>query len=171
MAQTVNPPPRGTTATLELTHKGNINDKIQRWDYYGRGLIWFRGSFSKRESAFVQNLHRDFFFEGDAIQAVSCSAKEDTMGFIATALQMVLVSCLHLPNSICSSHSASSSSNLAFLSPALPVLRHGRTKYHGSFSRTLMQASSGQQERDGDEEPQLYYRYFSRISLNALSTC
>jgi hypothetical protein len=27
MAHTVIPPPRGTTATLELTHKGNINDK------------------------------------------------------------------------------------------------------------------------------------------------
>ena len=27
MAYTVIPPPRGTTATLELTHKGNINDK------------------------------------------------------------------------------------------------------------------------------------------------
>jgi len=27
MAHTVIPPPRGTTANLELTHKGNINDK------------------------------------------------------------------------------------------------------------------------------------------------
>ena len=27
MAHTVIPPPRGTTATLELAHKGNINDK------------------------------------------------------------------------------------------------------------------------------------------------
>jgi len=27
MAHTVIPPPRGTTATLELSHKGNINDK------------------------------------------------------------------------------------------------------------------------------------------------
>jgi len=27
MAHTVIPPPRDTTATLELTHKGNINDK------------------------------------------------------------------------------------------------------------------------------------------------
>ena len=27
MAHTVIPPPRGTPATLELTHKGNINDK------------------------------------------------------------------------------------------------------------------------------------------------
>jgi len=27
MAHTVIPPPRGTTATLELTHKGNINEK------------------------------------------------------------------------------------------------------------------------------------------------
>ena len=27
MAHTVMPPPRGTTATLELAHKGNINDK------------------------------------------------------------------------------------------------------------------------------------------------
>jgi len=27
MAHIVIPPPRGTTATLELTHKGNINDK------------------------------------------------------------------------------------------------------------------------------------------------
>ena len=27
MAHTVIPPPRGTTAILELTHKGNINDK------------------------------------------------------------------------------------------------------------------------------------------------
>jgi len=27
MAHTVIPPPRGTTVTLELTHKGNINDK------------------------------------------------------------------------------------------------------------------------------------------------
>jgi len=27
MAHTVIPPPRGTTATLELTQKGNINDK------------------------------------------------------------------------------------------------------------------------------------------------
>ena len=27
MAHTVIPPPRGTTATLELTLKGNINDK------------------------------------------------------------------------------------------------------------------------------------------------
>jgi len=27
MRHTVIPPPRGTTATLELTHKGNINDK------------------------------------------------------------------------------------------------------------------------------------------------
>jgi len=27
MAHTVIPPPRGTTATLELTHKGNISDK------------------------------------------------------------------------------------------------------------------------------------------------
>ena len=27
MAHTVIPPPRGTTATLELTHKGSINDK------------------------------------------------------------------------------------------------------------------------------------------------
>jgi len=27
MAHTVIPPPRGKTATLELTHKGNINDK------------------------------------------------------------------------------------------------------------------------------------------------
>jgi len=27
MAHTVIPSPRGTTATLELTHKGNINDK------------------------------------------------------------------------------------------------------------------------------------------------
>ena len=27
MVYTVIPPPRGTTTTLELTHKGNINDK------------------------------------------------------------------------------------------------------------------------------------------------
>jgi len=27
MAHTVIPPPRGTNAPLELTHKGNINDK------------------------------------------------------------------------------------------------------------------------------------------------
>jgi len=27
MAHTVIPPPRGSAATLELTHKGNINDK------------------------------------------------------------------------------------------------------------------------------------------------
>ena len=27
MAHTIIPPPRGTTATLELTHKGNISDK------------------------------------------------------------------------------------------------------------------------------------------------
>ena len=27
MAHTVIPPPRGTTATLELTHKGDISDK------------------------------------------------------------------------------------------------------------------------------------------------
>ena len=27
MAHTVIPPPRGTAATLDLTHKGNINDK------------------------------------------------------------------------------------------------------------------------------------------------
>jgi len=27
MAHTVIPPPRGTTVTLELSHKGNINDK------------------------------------------------------------------------------------------------------------------------------------------------
>jgi len=27
MAHTVIPPPRGTNATLELTHEGNINDK------------------------------------------------------------------------------------------------------------------------------------------------
>ena len=27
MAHTVIPPPRGPTATLELAHKGNINDK------------------------------------------------------------------------------------------------------------------------------------------------
>ena len=27
MAHTVIPPPRGTTATLELTHKGNINER------------------------------------------------------------------------------------------------------------------------------------------------
>ena len=27
MAHTVIPPPRGTTTTLQLTHKGNINDK------------------------------------------------------------------------------------------------------------------------------------------------
>jgi len=60
MANTVIPPPRGTTATLELTHKGNINDKIiPERDREVRDFnVTLLASFIARRQHLVIDMHR-----------------------------------------------------------------------------------------------------------------